>query len=689
MGRDFLLEIGVEELPAGSMEEARLELVRALEDRLREERLAFAGITGYAAPRRLAALVRELAERQEDLVQEVRGPSAAVAFDASGAPTKAALGFSRAQGVEVAELVVREGYVYAAKRLPGRPATEVLAEILPELLSGLRFPKNMRWGSYGLRFIRPIRWLVALYGSEVVPFSVAGVTSGRYTYGHRFLRPGPVQVPEAGRYREVLAGAGVVVDQEERRRLVAERVRAAAAAVGGTPDLTERLLDEVTNLVEHPTAVLGAFDRQHLALPEAVLTTVMAEHQRFFPVRGPDGRLLPYFVGVRDGGTKGEEAVRIGYERVLQARLVDATFFYNEDLQQPLAARTERLTGIIFQEQLGTMHDKTLRLQYLAGWLAEALDLGEEERRQAVRAAYLAKADLTTNLVYEFPELAGLMGAHYAERQGEPAAVAQAIREHYLPRASGDRLPESPLGIILSLADRLDTLVGYWSIGVTPTGSQDPFGLRRQAYGLCLILVDKELRLSWREMLLQAYGQYRALGRAKLSLEEVEADLGAFCRQRLANILEERGIRYDVVNAVLAAGWDWPAGAARRARALQDLIGQRAMDALITTYTRARNLAKTADAGPVRPERFRQPAESELFAALEKAREEVAGHLAAEDYRAALISLSRLEKPLANFFDQVLVMAEDPELRANRLALLAAIVACVAQIADLSQIRVP
>jgi glycyl-tRNA synthetase beta chain len=676
-------------MPAGSMEEARTELVRALETRLAEERLRFERIRGYVAPRRLAALVEGLAERQEDLVQQVRGPSAAVAFDASGAPTRAALGFARSQGVEVAELVVREGYVYAVRRVAGRPAAEVLAEVLPRLLAELHFPKTMRWGGQSLRFIRPIRWLVALYGEDAVSFSLAGVASGRCSRGHRFLCPGPVEIPEAARYREVLSGAGVIVDQEERRGRVARGVQEAAAAVNGTAMLSERLLEEVTHLVEHPTAVLGSFDRQHLELPEEVLTTVMAEHQRFFPVRGPDGRLLPHFVGVRDGGTKGEEAVRAGYERVLQARLVDATFFYNEDLKTPLAARTERLKEIIFQEKLGSMYDKTLRLQYLAGWLAERLGLEEDLRRAAVRAAYLAKADLTTNLVYEFPELAGTMGGHYAERQGEPAAVAAAIREHHLPRFAGDRLPESPVGLLLSLADRLDTLVGYWSLGITPTGSQDPYGLRRQAYGLCLLLVDRGLRLSWRELVLQAYGQYQAAGRAEHPLDEVEAGLTGFCRQRLANILEERGIRYDVVNAVLGAGWDWPAGAARRAQALQELVGQPALEALVTTYTRARNLSKNGIGGQVRPELFRQPAEAGLFAALERVREEVARHLSAEDYRSALTALSRLEKPLAAFFDQVLVMAEEPDLRANRLALLQEIVACVGQIADLSQVQAP
>lgn len=689
MGQDFLLEIGTEEMPAASMEEARAELVRKLTSSLEEQRLRYQEVVGYVAPRRLVAYVVDLAERQEDLVQEVRGPAAKVAFDAAGQPTQAARGFAKTHGVAVEELITREGYVYAVKRQAGRPAVAVLAELLPGLLTDLHFPKNMRWGDKALRFIRPIRWLVALYGTEVVPFSLAGVASGRHSRGHRFLHPGTVELFSAQAYRQALAGAFVVVDQEERRKLVARQVAEAAAGVGGEAVVEERLLDEVTNLVEYPTAILGSFAPQHLALPAEVLTTVMAEHQRFFPVKGPDGKLLPHFVGVRDGGHKGAEQVRAGYERVLEARLVDATFFYNEDLKESLVVKAERLKDIIFQEHLGNMYDKALRLQYLARWLAEQLDLGASEREAAARAAYLAKADLLTNMVYEFPELAGIMGGYYAARQGEPQLVAQAIREHYLPRVSNDPLPETLAGTVVSLADKLDTLVGYWSIGVTPTGSQDPYGLRRLAYGLCLLLVDKGLRLSFNELLLQAYGQYQALGRAKLSFDEVKEALGEFCRQRLANILEERGIRYDVVNAVLGSGWDWLAGAAQRAKVLQGLLTHPAMEALITTYTRARNLARNGAAAPLRPHLFREPAESALYAALEAAREEVARSLAADDYRAALLTLARLEGPLATFFDQVLVMTEDPDVRANRLALLAGIVALVGQIADLAQIRLP
>lgn len=689
MGRDFLLEIGLEEMPAASMDQARAELVRALAAGLAEQRLAYREVRGYAAPRRLAALVIDLAERQEDLVQEVRGPAARVAFDEAGRPTKAALGFARGQGVAVEELVTRNGYVYAQKREAGRPALSVLAAMLPELLAALHFPKNMRWGEQSLRFLRPIRWLVALYGEEVVPFALAGVASGRASRGHRFLHPQPVDLPHAGAYLPTLASAYVLADQEERRQAVATQVRAAAAGAGGEAVLTPELLNEVTNLVEYPTAVLGALAPEHLALPEEVLTTVMAAHQRFFPVRGPEGLLLPYFVGVRDGGRRGLEQVRAGYERVLAARLVDAAFFYQEDLKEPLVAKAERLRTVIFHEHLGSMYDKACRLQYLARWLAGQLGLEAAEEEAAARAAYLAKADLVTNMVYEFPELAGTMGSYYAARHGEAEAVARAIREHYLPRFSGDALPQSVAGTVVSLADKLDSLVGHWAVGITPTGSQDPYGLRRLAFGLCLLLVDKDLPLSWSEMVLQAYGQYQAFGRTKLSFAAVEESLGEFCRQRLANILEERGIRYDVVNAVLAAGWDCPGDAARRASALQGLLDHPALKALITTYTRARNLARGDTAGPVRPGLFREPAERELYRALQAATEEATALLAAGDYRAALLALARLEQPLASFFDRVLVMAEDPALRANRLALLQGIVTGVGRIADLAQVQSP
>jgi glycyl-tRNA synthetase beta chain len=688
LSRDFLLEVGTEEMPAKVLAEAGQELVRAVETLLAEQRLSHGEVIGYAAPRRLAVLVKQVAERQEDLVQEVRGPSAQAAFDAAGRPTKAAQGFARAHGVKVEELAVRGGYVYAVKRQAGRPAPAVLAEELPRVLAGLRFPKSMRWGRGSLRFLRPVRWLVALYGSEVVEFSLAGVPSGPLSRGHRFLHPGPVEIPEAGEYRAALARAGVVVDREERRRRVAALVRQAAAEVGGEPMFVPGLLEEVADLVEHPTAVRGSFAPQHLSLPPEVLTMVMAGHQRFFPVTDRAGRLLPYFVGVRDGGEKGLAGVRAGYERVLEARLVDAQFFFREDQKEALATRVERLKDVIFQEHLGSMYDKALRLRYLAGRLSDELGLSSPEREAAERAAWLAKADLVSNMVYEFPELAGIMGGYYARQQGESEAVALAIREHYLPRYSGDALPATPAGTVVSLADKLDTLVGYWSVGVTPSGSEDPYGLRRLAYGLCELLVDKDFRLSWRELLLEAYGQYEAAGRARLSFAEVEEGLKAFVGQRLANMLEERGIRYDVVNAALGAGWDRMAQAARRAQALQDLVGRPELEALVTLYTRARNLARSGSPGsPVNPDRLREPAEAALYRALASVRHEAARCLAKEDYRGALLALAGLERPLAEFFDRVLVMAEDPELRANRLALLSLIVRAVEEIADLSQIR--
>lgn len=687
LGQDFLLEIGLEELPAGSQNEARLELLNQFKSLLQDQRLSCDGVEVYGAPRRLAVLAYNLSERQEDLVRESRGPAAKVAFDQDGQPTRAAQGFAKGQGVAVDDLVTREGYVYATKREAGQPTLEVMPLVLPKMIEGLHFPKFMRWGDKNLRFIRPIRWLVALYGAAVVSFSIAGVTSGRCSRGHRFLHPDMVELQKAGSYLNALAKAYVIADPEQRRTMIEKQLLDLAALEKGQVIIEEELLNEVNNLVEYPTAILGSYDTKHLALPDEVLTTVMADHQRYFPVRGADGHLAARFIGVRDGGDKGLDQVRTGYERVLEARLEDATFFFREDLKESLAAKAERLKEVIFQESLGSMWDKSCRLQYLARWICGVLDLPKDKTDTAAKAASLAKADLVTSMVFEFPELQGIMGSYYAARHGESDAVARTIREHYLPRFAGDALPDSEAGTVLALADKLDTLVGYWSVGIRPTGSADPYGQRRLANSICVLLIDKGLDLSWKELLLQAYGQFEAFGMVKMPFENLEKSISEFYRMRLGNILEERGIRYDVVNAVLASGWDKPSRAARRAAALQGFLVNPALEPLVTTYTRARNLSKESTGQNIRPELFVDSSESALYQSLNEAREQVGVHLQTGNYEAALIALASLETPLANFFDQVLVMAEDPEIRTNRLALLRGIVDCVGQIADLAQIQ--
>ncbi|MHB8918801.1 MAG: glycine--tRNA ligase subunit beta, partial [Desulfocucumaceae bacterium] len=492
--KDFLLEIGTEEMPARFVGPALQQLKELAGNQLREKRIQFEQVRAVGTPRRLAVYTTGLAESQQPLVKEVKGPALKVAYNSSGEPTPAVLGFARSQRVDMASLVVKPvgpvEYVFARKSEQGRPTAEVLAQICPELIAGLHFPKPMRWGDLEFRFARPIRWILALYGNAVVRFSLAGLEAGRTTLGHRFLSRGPLTLNDARDYFGEMKKAFVVVDPEERKQLIRSQVEAAAKSEGGRVEEDEELLDEVTNLVEYPTAFVGSYDQAFLRLPKEVPVTVMREHQRYFPVTGSDGGLLPRFIGVRNGITEHIDTVRAGNEKVLRARLADGAFFWDEDLKVPLADRAGSLKKVIWQESLGTVYDKVERVTGLALFIGEKLGAGNDLLGIIKRAAAICKADLVTNMVYEFPELQGVMGREYALRSGEIRDVAQAIFEHYLPRFAGDILPSTQGGRVLSLADKMDTLAGCFAVGIQPTGSQDPYALRRQALGIGSIILD-------------------------------------------------------------------------------------------------------------------------------------------------------------------------------------------------------
>ncbi|HOV79721.1 MAG TPA: glycine--tRNA ligase subunit beta, partial [Bacillota bacterium] len=510
--KDYLLEIGVEEMPARFMEPALLELKETASVILKEQRLPFKNVETYGTPRRLTLYVEGLAGSQEPLEVEVKGPAAKVAFKPDGTPTRAAEGFARSQGVAVDDLIRKAlghvEYVFAVKREAGRPAREVLSEVAPAFINGLHFPKPMRWGDLEVRFARPIRWIVSLFGDEVVEFEFAGLKAGRTTCGHRFLSKEPVVLACPEEYFKKMRSNYVLVDPEERRRCIWQQVRELAAAAGGMVEEDGDLLDEINNLVEYPTALVGEFSRDYLKLPREVLVTPMREHQRYFPVVGPDGNLLPKFIAVKNGTADHLDTVRAGNEKVLRARLADADFFFREDLKTPLAEKVPALKKIVFQESLGTVYDKVLRLSTLADYLASEAGASEQDRRVALRAAHLAKADLVTNMVYEFPELQGVMGREYAERSGEPREVALAVFEHYLPRFAGDRLPRTMPGKILSMADKIDNIVGCFAIGIQPSGSQDPYALRRQALGISHIVLDGKFAVRLPELVEKAYRGY-------------------------------------------------------------------------------------------------------------------------------------------------------------------------------------
>lgn len=662
---ELLLEIGTEELPAAAAPSALAQLAERLPALLADLRLEHGAATAFGTPRRLALRVAGVAERQPDLEEWVRGPSRAVGFGPDGAPSRAALGFARGQGVDPSALEIRPAgggeYLFALRRTPGRPAGEVLAERLPALIAGIDFPRSMRWGEGDLRFGRPIRWIVALLDSDTVPFVLGELSSGRTTHGHRTLAPGPVEVASASAYEAAMATACVMADPAAR----AEHIRAgvAAAAAPATARIDEGLLAEVNWLVEHPTPFLGEFPKEALAVPEPILIEVMRVQQRYFPVRSPEGRLAAQFCGVRDGNGEHLATVIAGNERVLRARFADARFFYDEDRKRTLASRVPELGRVTFAEGLGDMGAKVARLARLVSGPT------------AQRAAHLCKADRLTHLVDEFPELEGTMGAHYAQLDGEPADVCQAIGEHVLPRAAGGDLPQSQAGRDLALGDRLDNLAGHFLLGRVPTGSADPFGLRRQAIAVLRILRERS-EPDLGQAMSAAIAGYSGVGDPAAASREVRR----FLRERLRGLMIEAGHRYDLVDAVLGAE-EWRVGELwARLASLEAILAEPALaDDFLTVYRRCANLATKADPdAKFRLEGASAAEEEALGRALL-----AAPHLEGLAHARAVASLRPAVDAL---LDRVLIVAPEPAVRANRLALLRDVAAFAARFADLGRV---
>lgn len=682
MSKELLLEIGTEEMPARVIPATLAQLKAAAAAAFDGQHITYADWSVYGTPRRLVLLGKDVAEQQDDQVLEAKGPAQKIAYAADGTPTKAALGFARSQGVTAADLTVRDGYVYAQRRVHGRSTADLLPEILRGLVTGLSFPRSMRWGDLNVQFVRPIRWLVALFGSEVIKFTVGDVTADRVTRGHRFLGSQHVVLHDAADYLAAMADNYVMVDQDERQACINRQVREEAARCGGEAAIDPALLKEVTYLVEYPTVVSGRFDATFLALPAAAVITPMRDHQRYFPVIGPDGGLLPFFITVRNGNEAFLANVRQGNERVLRARLADAQFFFHEDLKVPLAGRLDKLRSIVFQEGLGTLYDKAQRLVSLAEHIAGTLHVSPAETATAKRAALLAKADLATNMVYEFAELQGVMGREYARRDGEDPAVAQAIYEHYLPRHAGDALPATTAGRIVSIADKIDNIVATFSRGLIPTGSQDPFALRRQALGVVATLLDGGYHLSLSRL---CTTDLALLPQQDVS-STVVASIADFFRQRLKNVFTERGIRYDIADAVLAADSDDIYDAYLRATALAEAADKPFFSALVQTLTRVANLARQGgqQPGEVAPALFTEAQERHLYDMFQAVDKTATASMVQSDYAGALAALAQLEKPVDEFFTAVMVMVDDARIRANRLALLRKIKTLAGSIADFS-----
>ncbi|OUM99438.1 MAG: glycine--tRNA ligase subunit beta [Paenibacillaceae bacterium ZCTH02-B3] len=691
MPKDLLLEIGLEEMPAryarGAMDELRENTLKWLE----ESRLAHAGVEAYATPRRLAVLVRNLADRQADASEEVRGPARRIAQDEQGNWTKAALGFARSQGVDPSELYFKDTggaeYVFARKSTAGAATEELLPEALRGLVTSLSFPKNMRWGDCDLRYIRPIRWIVALYGRDVVPLEIAGVRSGNVTKGHRFLG-GDAVIGEPSTYRDVLRGRHVIADAEERKAAILAGIERLSREKGWRIEVREDLLEEVLFLVEWPTVLAGSFDPEFLQIPQEVLITSMREHQRYFPVFDEAGRLLPHFVTVRNGDETSLDVVRRGNEKVLRARLADARFFYAEDLRLPIADALARLERIVYHEELGTMGDKVRRVRRIAGRLAERLGLDAQTAADVDRAAEICKFDLVTQMVYEFPELQGIMGEDYARHAGEREAVARAVNEHYAPRHAGDRPPASTVGAVVGIADKIDTIAGCFSIGIVPTGSQDPYALRRQAAGIVSTLLAHGFELRLDELFRLALDAHRERG-LKRSEEEIERDLKEFFALRVRNVLTESGMRHDVIEAVLAAGADDVRRTLSRAKVLQDAVSESRREAFRPTsdaLVRVCNLAVKADSRDIDEKLFSTEAERTLHGAWRQAHARFEEAVRDDRMEDALAALASMRDAVNGFFDAVLVMVDDEAVRRNRLALLASIADDIRAFADFSRL---
>ena len=678
MKRDLLFEIGTEEIPAHVMPHLLEDLAQLAETMLKEHRLSYEKVRTLGTPRRAALIVTGLAERQEDVNTETRGPSVAIAFDADGNPTKAGAGFARGQGVDPSALIQRDGYVYASVHESGAATAELLTSLLPDLVRAIPLPNSMRWGDLDFRFIRPIRWFVALYGTEIVPFTLAGVTSGNHSRGHRTLAPADFVITSAADYEAACEKAYIIVDPERRRAMICEQITETAKACGGTAEITPDLLEEVLYLVEYPTALSGSFEEKYLALPAEAVITPMRDHQRYFPVKAADGSLLPAFITVRNGGKAHLDVVAHGNERVLRARLADAQFFFDEDRRKSLAEHREKLKTVVFQRGLGSMYEKTERLMALTTAIVEEMAAGDADGTalaDARRAAELSKADLVTGMVTEFTELQGIMGREYALLDGESSAVARAIDEQYMPRFAGDELPQTPLGVALSVADKIDNIVGTFSQGRIPTGSQDPFGLRRQALGLVLMLIEQESTMLLSDLVDEACDLY--------DLEEfrdkMQVYVADFIRLRLKNVLSERGVRYDVQEAVLG-DVDLVADVPVRAAYVERLLASEGGEALVQSFVRVGNIARSVTGGTVDPALFKAEEEGALLSAYQAA---AAARAEGED---TLPTEQALGRAIDTFFDAVMVMDKDARVKENRLSLLKMIDDDLLETADYSKI---
>jgi glycyl-tRNA synthetase beta chain len=688
MGQEFYLEIGSEEIPAGyilpAVHAMACQMVRFLDD----HRIGHGEPFTTGTPRRLVLVIPDVALQQEACTTELVGPPKQVAFAADGQPTKAAIGFAKGAGVSVAELRIKETpkgeYICIVREERGLSSKELLERMLPDFIAHIPFPKSMRWGSLQVSFARPIHSLAALLDGEVLNFAYGDVKSGNQSWGHRFMSPQKVIIKDYLSHRENLRKHFVIMEFEERKNFIREAVETVAQQVNGVILEDEELLEEVANLVEYPRAILGQFEEKYLKLPPEVPITVMKEHQRYFAIVDKNGKLLPYFVTAANTIPRNRQMVAAGNARVIRARLEDARFYYEEDQKVRLEQRTEELKRVVFHSKLGTSWEKMERFTTLARWLGERS--APKQLEPLLRAAFLCKADLVTGMVGEFPELQGIMGRDYARHQGESAEVAQAIYEHYLPNRAGGAIPESTTGALLSIADKLDTIVGCFSVGLLPTGTADPFALRRQTLGIIRIILEKQLKLSLSDLIAQAIPLLA--GKMTEPRDTVKQGVVEFFHSRLHHLLvSQEGFSADVVEAALAVGIDDLLEAVGRTKALALFRGRSDFDSLASAVKRVANIIKEGEPAAVTENLFQNDAERSLHERLLQTQTVVTESIATSDYGAALSAMANLKGPIDSFFDAVLVMDQNPDIRRNRLALLTRIRDLFAQVADFRKIQ--
>ena len=685
--KELLLEIGTEEIPAGFIPQALMDLESLAKKELEASRIDFDGIKTLGTPRRLVLVIESVSEKQRDEETKKIGPSKQSALDAKGNPTKAAIGFAKSQSVPVESLTMiqteKGEYVCAVKKESGRVTSEILSTLLPKWILSIPFQKSMRWADVPIRFARPIHWILALFGEEVVSFEVGNIRSGNMTYGHRFMNPGPISVKDFQSYLQKTREASVIVDPAERKKRIEDEMIREGAKVSGRVLKDEELLNEVNFLVEYPVALCGTFDNKFLSLPREILIHSMKEHQRYFPVVDDHGILLPYFVCISNIHPKSREVVVKGNEKVLRARLSDAAFFFEDDLKISLEKRVEQLKKVVFQAKLGTSYEKVMRFQRLALWMTERID---PKLREAVeRTSLLCKADLVTGMVGEFPKLQGIVGKEYARLTQERPEVAEAIYEHYLPGFAGDRLPSGPIGDIVSIADKMDTIVGCFGVGLVPTGTADPFGLRRQALGILRIILEKKYSISLTGLIEESEKQLK--GKMERPVEKVKGEVLDFFRVRYQNFLLDKEYPFDVTDAVLSISFDELLDVQGRIDALKRAKEWKDFESIVIAFKRAMNILKgSPPQREINPSLFAESAEKNLYQSFLKAKEKIDLHLNKRDYPSTLLEMTQMKKPIDEFFEGVMVMVEEEAIRNNRLALLDGIGKLFLGIADFSKL---